>query len=183
VTVQLVNEAGAPVPDGTPGELYIGGAGVARGYWDRPELTAEKFVPDPSSGGGTVYRSGDLARRRPDGVIEFLGRIDGQFKLRGYRVEPGEIENLLTSHPKVKRAAAAIRHNHLGDARLVAYVVLDGGEPLDRRELRAYVRERLPSYMVPAVFLALPELPITLNGKTDRKALPDPDWKRKGIYV
>jgi amino acid adenylation domain-containing protein len=183
VTAVVVDESGAPVPDGTPGELYIGGAGVARGYWDRPELTAAKFVPDPTGGGGTVYRSGDLARRRPDGVLEFLGRLDGQFKLRGYRVEPGEIENLLTEHPAVRRAAVAIRHNHLGDARLVAFVVLDGGGPLDRRQLRAYVRERLPSYLVPAVFVALPELPITPNGKTDRTALPEPDWKRKEIYV
>jgi len=182
VTVHLVDESGAPVPDGAAGELLIGGAGVGRGYWARTELTAERFVPDPN-GGGLLYRSGDLARRRPDGVLEFLGRIDGQFKLRGYRIEPGEVENVLTAHPAVRRAAVAVRDNHLGDARLIAYVVPADGVALDRRGLRAYVRDRLPSYMVPAVFLDLPELPITANGKTDRTALPTPDWKRKDVYV
>ncbi len=182
MAVHLVDESGAPVPDGAAGELLIGGAGVGRGYWARTELTAERFVPDPD-GGGLLYRSGDLARRRPDGVLEFLGRIDGQFKLRGYRIEPGEVENVLTAHPAVRRAAVAVRDNHLGDARLIAYVVPADGAALDRRGLRAYVRDRLPSYMVPAVFLDLPELPITANGKTDRTALPTPDWKRKDVYV
>jgi amino acid adenylation domain-containing protein len=185
VTVHIVGEDGTPLPDGEAGELFIGGAGVARGYWERPQLTAEKFVPDSFGGGcgDRLYRSGDLARRRSDGVIEFLGRIDGQFKLRGYRVEPGEIENLLTAHPDIRQAAVAVRKNQVGDGRLIAYVVLEPGRELDRRGLRAHARNRLPEYMVPAVFLALPELPITPNGKTDRKALPTPEWADKEIYL
>jgi non-ribosomal peptide synthetase component F len=183
VTVRILDESGTPVPEGTPGELCIGGAGVARGYWRRPELTEAKFVHDPLGGGTRLYRSGDLARRRADGVIEFLGRMDGQFKLRGYRVEPGEIENALTSHPQVRQAAVAVRINHLGDARLIAYVVAAGAPPPDRRRLRAHLRERLPSYLVPAVFVMLAALPITPNGKTDRGALPTPDWTRKETYV
>jgi amino acid adenylation domain-containing protein len=185
VTVHIVGADGEPVPDGETGELLIGGGGVARGYWRRPELTAARFVPDTlgRDPDGRLYRSGDLARRRPDGAIEFLGRIDGQFKLRGYRIEPGEIENLLTGQPGVRQAAVAVRDNNAGDARLVAYLVLDEGAELDRRHLRGAVRERLPSYMVPAVFLAVAELPVTANGKTDRKSLPVPDWKRKEIYV
>jgi amino acid adenylation domain-containing protein len=181
VTVRLLDARGGPVPAGATGELCIGGAGVARGYWRRPELTAARFVPDGA--GGILYRSGDLARRRADGVLEFLGRTDGQVKLRGYRVEPGEVESALAGHPRVRQAAVAVRANHLGDARLVAYLVAGGDGPVDRRELRAYLAARLPAYLVPAVFVVLPELPVTANGKTDRGALPAPDWTRKDTYV
>jgi amino acid adenylation domain-containing protein len=183
VTVRIVDPAGLPVPDGTAGELWIGGGGVSRGYWRRPELTAEKFViAGAELDGGRYYRSGDQARRRPDGVIEFLGRIDDQFKLRGFRIEPGEIENVLTEHPQVRTAAVGIRESHLGDRRLVAWVV-PSGEQLDKRELRKHLRERVPEHMIPAGFVSLAELPITANGKTDRRALPEPDWQSKALYV
>jgi amino acid adenylation domain-containing protein len=180
-TVRLLDRRGGPVPDGGTGELCIGGAGVARGYWRRPELTATRFVPDGA--GGILYRSGDLARRRPDGVLEFLGRTDGQFKLRGYRVEPGEVESALAGHPAVRQAAVAVRTNHLGDARLVAYLVTDVPDALDRRELRGWLARRLPAWLVPAMFVVLPAIPVTANGKTDRGALPAPDWTRKDTYV
>ncbi|MEV6264969.1 amino acid adenylation domain-containing protein [Streptomyces sp. NPDC051784] len=183
VDVRVVDEAGLPLPDGTAGELWIGGAGVSRGYWRRPELTEKAFVTAAWPGAtGRYYRSGDLARRRPDGVIEFLGRDDGQFKLRGFRIESGELESVLTGHPQVRSAAVGVRENHLGDRRLVAWVVPEA-ETLDRRALRAYVRGLLPEHMIPAAFVALPELPITSNGKADRKALPAPDWTSKSIYV
>jgi len=184
VTVHILGNDGEPVPDGAAGELCAGGAGVARGYWRRPELSMAKFVPDTfSPNGGTLYRTGDRARRRPDGVIEFLGREDGQVKLRGHRVEPGEIENTLSAHPGVRQVAVAARVNNQGDDRLIAYVVPAGTAPPDRRGFRAYLRERLPAYMIPAVFVILDELPITANGKTDRAALPTPDWTRKDTYV
>ncbi|MEV6110142.1 amino acid adenylation domain-containing protein [Streptomyces sp. NPDC051940] len=183
VTVTIVDEHGQPVPDGTPGELWIGGAGVSGGYWRRPELTAERFVRGTWSGArGVHYRSGDRARRRADGVVEFLGRVDDQFKLRGFRVEPGEVENVLTRHPQVRGAAVGLRESHTGERRLVAWIVHPGG-PLDRRAVRAYVRERLPEYMVPAAFVSVDELPVTANGKVDRKALPAPDWRSRSIYV
>jgi len=176
-----------PVTDGgigDVGELCIGGAGVGREYWRRPDLTARSFVSYPQVAGGAVlYRSGDLARRRADGALEFHGRLDAQFKVRGHRVEPGEVENALTAHPQVRRAAVAPRTNNHGDTRLVAYLVPATGERLDRRRLRAHVRSLLPSYMVPAVFVELPEIPVTPNGKTDRSALPTPDWTRKDTYV
>ncbi len=179
--VRIVDEHGDDVAEGRPGELWIAGAGVSRGYWQRPELTAEKFVVDAT--GTRFYRSGDLARRRPDGLLEFLGRLDGQFKLRGYRIEPGEIENALTEHEAVLQAAVALRDNHLGDTRLVAWVVPRDVAGLDRREVRRHLSTRLPAYMIPAAFVTLRELPVTANGKVDRKALPTPDWKRKDIYV
>jgi acyl-CoA synthetase (AMP-forming)/AMP-acid ligase II len=184
VVVQIVGPDGKPVPDGTPGELWIGGSGVSRGYWRRPELTAEKFVTDADGalGGGRYYRSGDQARRRRDGVVEFLGRLDDQFKLRGFRIEPGEIENALAEHPQVRTAAVGIRESHLGDRRLVAWVVPSGAS-LDKRALREHLRERVPEHMIPAGFVSLAELPITVNGKTDRKALPEPDWRSKSLYV
>uniref|UniRef100_A0AAU2JWR9 Amino acid adenylation domain-containing protein n=1 Tax=Streptomyces sp. NBC_00049 TaxID=2903617 RepID=A0AAU2JWR9_9ACTN len=183
VDVRIVGDDGVPLPDGEPGELWIGGAGVSRGYWRRPDLTDQAFVTAPWDGSaGRFYRSGDLARRRPDGVIEFLGRNDDQFKLRGFRIEPGELESVLTGHPQVRGAAVGVRESHLQDRRLVAWVVPEG-EELDRRALRKYLRERVPEHMIPAAFVALPELPITGNGKTDRKALPTPDWTSKSIYV
>lgn len=184
VIVRIAGD-GVLLPDGQAGELWIGGAGVARGYWRRPELTAEKFVR--LADGTRFYRSGDLARRRPDGVIEFMGRIDDQFKLRGYRIEPGEIESVLTEHEQVRAAAVALRETDQGDRRLVAWVVAKvdttDATDLDRKSLKAFVRDRLPDYMIPAVFLQVNDLPITQNGKVDRKALPEPDWSNRAIYV
>lgn len=176
---QLRDDSGAVVPEGAEGELWIAGAGVGLGYWRRPDLTAERFVTDTE--GRTWYRTGDLARRRPDGVHEFLGRIDGQVKLLGHRVEPGEIENLLAAHPPIGQAAVGVRTNLVGDPKLVAWVTLTG--PLDRRALRARLRRELPEYMVPTLFAAVDALPVTANGKVDRNALPTPDWRRKENYV
>ena len=183
VDVRIVGDDGRPVPDGTPGELWIGGAGVSRGYWRRPDLTERAFVTAPwDPAAGRFYRSGDLARRRPDGVVEFLGRNDDQFKLRGFRIEPGELESTLVGHPQVRGAAVGLRDSHLGDRRLVAWLVPEG-DGLDRRALRTYLRERVPEHMIPAAFVAVDGLPVTGNGKTDRKALPTPDWTSKSIYI
>jgi amino acid adenylation domain-containing protein len=166
-----------PVPAGVPGELYIGGAGLARGYWERPELTAEKFVPDAWSGnsGARLYRTGDRARLLPTGDLEFLGRVDHQVKLRGYRIELGEIESVLEEHVAVAQAIVVVREDVSGDARLVAYVVQKWGMDLIISELRDFLKERLPAYMVPSSFVWLPRLPLSRNGKVDRKQLPSPD--------
>ncbi|WP_330270107.1 amino acid adenylation domain-containing protein [Lentzea sp. NBC_00516] len=183
VEVRVVDVAGDPVPPGTQGELLIGGAGVSRGYWRRPELTEQVFVERTFDGlTGRFYRSGDRVVRRPDGVVEFLGRMDDQFKLRGYRIEPGEIENVLTEHAQVRAAAVGIRDHHDGDRRLVAWVVSEEDD-FDRRALRAHLRAHLPEHMVPAGFVSVAELPITVNGKVDRRALPDPDWSSRSLYV
>ncbi|MEU0879560.1 amino acid adenylation domain-containing protein [Lentzea sp. NPDC005914] len=179
--IVIAGADGRPVPAGTPGELWVGGAQVARGYWNRPELTAEKFVRG-SWNGERYYRTGDQARKRADGVVEFLGRMDDQFKLRGFRIEPGEVENALTEHPQVRNAAVGVRTHPSGDRRLVAWIV-KSGEELDKRALRAHMRATMPEHMVPAGFVVVDELPITSNGKTDRKALPEPDWSSKSLYV
>ncbi|HEX5725601.1 MAG TPA: non-ribosomal peptide synthetase, partial [Longimicrobiaceae bacterium] len=165
-----------PVPPGLPGELYLAGAGVARGYANRPALTAEKFVPDPFSAapGARMYRTGDRARWLPDGELEYLGRLDTQVKLRGFRIEPAEVEGALMGHPGVSEAVAVVRGD-AGDPRLVAYVVPAAGKPApDAAELRAHLRERLPDYMVPSAYVALDALPLTPSGKVDRRALPPP---------
>ncbi|MEO6194012.1 MAG: amino acid adenylation domain-containing protein [Thermoanaerobaculia bacterium] len=165
-----------PQPVGVPGELYLGGDGVAHGYHARPELTAERFVPDPfgamsgSMPGGRLYRTGDLVRQRPDGAVEFLGRLDGQVKIRGFRIEPGEIEAALAALPGVREAVVVAR-----DGRLVAYVVEDAAADEPRPSLQEQLRERLPDYMVPAAFVTLESLPLNPNGKVDRKALPAPE--------
>src|SRR5918996_4601570 len=164
-----------PVPIGVPGELYIGGAGLARGYLHRPELTPEKFLPHPFSEapGARLYRSGDLARYLLDGNLEFLGRIDQQVKVRGFRIELGEIEACLGGHPGVEDVVVLAREDQPGEKRLVGYVV---GAEVEPDALRGYLQGKLPPYMVPSAFVVLEALPLTPNGKVDRKALPAPEW-------
>ncbi|KJB85423.1 hypothetical protein AZ66_24720, partial [Paenibacillus sp. E194] len=176
LTAYVLDAARQPVPIGIPGELYVGGAGIARGYLNRPELTAERFVANPFITGERVYRTGDLARWLPDGNLEYLGRIDHQVKIRGYRIELGEIETQLLRHEQVKETIVLARKSSTGDPHLCAYVVVYGehGE-LDVAELRRYLGQHLPSYMIPSFFVELERMPLTSNGKIDRQALPSPE--------
>jgi aryl carrier-like protein/DNA-binding XRE family transcriptional regulator len=183
------------VPEGVAGELYIGGAGVARGYMNRPELTAEKFVQDPFAGeaGARMYRTGDLGRWLADGNIEFLGRNDDQVKIRGYRIELGEIEAKLAEHAGVREAVVVAREDEPGEKRLVAYYTCadtrgqgegeegEEAEEVGMEKLRAHLSAQLPEYMVPAAYVRLEWLPLTPNGKLDRKALPIPDTEAYGV--
>jgi acyl-coenzyme A synthetase/AMP-(fatty) acid ligase len=168
------------VPAGIPGELCVAGVALARGYLERPDLTAERFVPHPFSRvpGARLYRTGDLARYRPDGTLELLGRIDNQVKLRGFRIELAEVESVLSRHEAVLEAVVMVREDQPGDRRLVAYVVVADAGVLPSA-LRAVLRAALPDYMVPAAIVVLAALPLTPNGKIDRGALPQPDGTRQ----
>lgn len=168
-----------PTPIGVPGEICIAGAGVARGYLNRPELTRERFIQDPfKQTGARMYRTGDLGRFRPDGVIHCLGRVDHQVKLRGFRIELGEIESVLMQQAGVRQAVTDVRTSSSGDKRLVAYVVFDQDGTSKVAELRAFVKTKLPDYMVPSSFIVLEKLPVSPSGKLNRRALPEPDDAR-----
>lgn len=175
--VYILDDRFEPVSIGIPGELYIGGVGLARGYLNRPGLTAEKFIPNPFTQefGARLYKTGDLACYLPDGNIEFLGRIDHQVKLRGFRIELGEIEAILSIHPTVRETAVIIREDRPGQKRLVTYIVPENDQPLVVNDLRQFLSEKLPDYMVPSAYVMLDALPLTPNGKIDRRALPAPE--------
>lgn len=173
----VLDERGNPVLEGVPGELYIGGEGVARGYWNAPKLTAQRFMPDPFAGtpDARMYRTGDLVRYRPDGNVEFLGRNDGQVKVRGHRIELGEIETQLTGHASVSQAVVIVREDRPGDKRLTAYVIPAADCVIEEGSLRQHLRARLPEFMVPSHFVSMREFPLTPNLKVDRRALPPPE--------
>ena len=172
--IYILDHTMQPVPIGVAGELCIGGDCLSRGYWDRPELTAEKYAPNPFRD-ARLYRTGDLARYRNDGQIEVLGRIDTQVKIRGFRVEPGEIEATLRKHPHVLQAAVVDKELRPGDRRLIAYVVANGDNGAGAATLREYLKTQLPDYMIPASWMMLDQLPLTASGKVHRSALPEPD--------
>ncbi|MFN2529808.1 MAG: amino acid adenylation domain-containing protein [Pyrinomonadaceae bacterium] len=176
--IYLLDQGNHAVPVGIPGELHIGGDGLARGYWNHPQLAAEKFVPNIFNNGPNtrLYKTGDLARFTGNGNIEYLGRIDDQVKIRGYRIELGEIEAVLRQHSLVRQNVVIVREDNVGDKKLVAYVVMDDGEKQTSQELREFLRTRLPEYMLPAGIVQLNKLPLTPNGKVNRRALPAPDY-------
>jgi amino acid adenylation domain-containing protein len=180
VQIYLLDDNQKPVADGTVGEMFIGGAGLARGYRNRPELTAKRFVPNPFHGeaGARLYRTGDLARRLPDGQFAFLGRVDEQVKIRGYRVEPAEIATVLGQHSSIQNCVVIAQEDVPGEKQLVAYVVPAGGASLNPADLRDHLRKRVPDYMVPTEFVAIDSIPVTANGKVDRAALPTPTGER-----
>ncbi|HLL48839.1 MAG TPA: amino acid adenylation domain-containing protein, partial [Longimicrobiaceae bacterium] len=177
VGMHVLDAWGSLLPAGVPGELCLAGAGVARGYLGRAEVTAEKFVPDPFSGeaGARLYRTGDRVRRRADGELEFLGRVDAQVKIRGFRIEPGEVEAALLAEEGVHEAVVVVREDAPGRRRLVAYVVAVEGVELSASALRGQLQARLPEHMVPGAFVVLERLPLNANGKVDRRALPAPE--------
>jgi amino acid adenylation domain-containing protein/non-ribosomal peptide synthase protein (TIGR01720 family) len=174
----ILDPQGEPVPIGVPGECYLGGIGVGRGYHRRPDLTAERFVPDPFSAqpGQRLYRTGDLVRFRPDGAIEYLGRLDQQVKIRGVRIELGEVEAALRQQPGIREAVVVARRDGQAGARLIAYVTADPDGPGETAALKSALARTLPEYLVPAIIIPLAQLPLSPNGKVDRRALPAPEW-------
>lgn len=187
-SLYVLDPHGEPLPYGREGELYIGGDGLARGYFQRPALAAEKFVPDPFSSrpGARMYRTGDMARFRPDGNLEFLGRVDHQVKIRGFRIELGEIEAVLEQHPAVQQAVAIARDDASGSKYLAAYFIPKPGASFSQSVLREHLRKQLSEYMIPSAIVSLGEFPLSGNGKVDRKALPVPqagDYQRDHEYV
>ncbi len=176
-TVYILDKHLRPLPIGVPGELHIGGEGLARGYLNRDTLTREKFIPNPFGliPGERIYKTGDLARYRPDGSIECLGRLDQQVKVRGFRIELGEIETALADHPGVNKNVVVAREDKPGEKRLVAYIVPEKDTTISPSEIRAHLKRTLPDYMIPSAFVAMDELPLTPNGKINRLALPVPD--------
>ncbi|MBS3026577.1 MAG: amino acid adenylation domain-containing protein [Dolichospermum sp. DET50] len=175
--VYILDQHLNPVPIAVPGELYISGDGLARGYLNQPELTKEKFITNPFRE-GKLYKTGDLARYLPDGNIEYIGRIDHQVKIRGFRIELGEIEAILNQHPDISNAVAIVREDNPGDKRIIAYITSENQAKLTQSELRQFVKPKLPEYMIPSVFVTLETLPLTPNGKVDRRALPIPEQIR-----
>jgi amino acid adenylation domain-containing protein len=182
VTIHLLDDRLAPVPNGTEGEIYIAGRGVSRGYFGRTDLTAEVFVADPFGAPGTrMYRTGDLGRRTDDGLLELVGRASSQVKILGFRVELAEVEAALASYPGLAQVVVVVRELESGEKRLVGYVVPEAGD-VDLGALRTHVKESLPDYMIPAAFVQLTSLPLTPNGKLDRKAMPEPDFEAASAY-
>ncbi|WP_197361415.1 non-ribosomal peptide synthetase, partial [Streptomyces clavuligerus] len=176
LAVHLLNTDGRPVPLGVPGEIHVSGPGVARGYLNRPSLTAERFLPDPyGPPGSRMYRSGDIALRNPDATLDFSGRIDDQVKIRGFRIELGEITAALTNHPDIRQAITIVREDTPGDKRLVAYLVPEPGHLLNTPAIRQDLTQSLPDYMVPTAYIPLDAIPLTANGKLDKRNLPAPD--------
>jgi len=178
--IYLLDSQLLPVPVGVPGELHIGGAGLARGYLNNPDLTAAKFIPNPfgKTAGERLFRTGDLARYRPDGTLDFLGRIDDQVKIRGVRIEPGEVQAAIRQHPSVEAAVILVREDPRGIKRLVAYVVVTTEKRADIRGLRQFLAQRLPDYMIPGAFVFMDSLPLTVSGKVDRERLQTPNWEQ-----
>jgi acyl carrier protein len=179
--VYVLDKRLQPVPVGVSGELYVGGAGLGRGYLNRPELTSERFIPDPFSEapGARLYKSGDVVRFLPNGDLEYLGRADQQVQIRGFRVEMGEIESVLRDHKTISQVVVLVREVQPGDQRLVAYFVPTPGHSVSISGLRRHIRTMLPEYMIPQYFIELKEIPLTPNGKVDRRALPEPKADRQ----
>jgi amino acid adenylation domain-containing protein len=179
-TIYILDEASHPVPVGVAGELHIGGDVLARGYLNRPDLTTERFIPNLFSPQqhARLYKTGDLVRSRPDGIIEFLGRVDQQVKIRGLRIELGEIETVLSQHTAVNQAAVIVHKNQAGEDYLVAYVVLHKGQATTAEQLKNHLKQSLPAYMIPTAIIFLEAMPLTANGKVDRRALPAPELRR-----
>jgi acyl carrier protein len=178
--IHLLDRHLQPVPVGVPGELYIGGVNLARGYLNQPGITAERFIPNPFGEPGTrLYKTGDLARYLPDGNIKYLGRLDNQVKVHGFRIELGEIETVLLEHKEVREGVVIATGTTTSDKRLAAYIVAEQAQsPPSASELRAHLKKKLPDYMVPSAFIVLNEMPLTPSGKVDRRALPEPTQLR-----